>query len=87
MAGGMTFATLSDIAKKWCARFPKSVTQAWQVDCQQGTKIDSCGLAFLLACRRHAKTHDIVLHISGIEAVAAALMQAHGVASVLIEKQ
>ena len=85
MAGALTFETLSDAAKTWCAQFPKATNSLWQIECQQITKIDSCGLAFLLACRRHAKARSITLHLMGIPQNATALMHAQGVASLLTE--
>ena len=86
MAGALTFGTLSNTAQKWCAQFPKAVNPLWYIDCQQVTKIDSCGLAFLLACRRHAKVRNITLNMVGIPKDATALMRAQGLASLLIEK-
>lgn len=86
MAGALTFGTLSNTAKTWCAQFPKAVSPLWHIECQQVTKIDSCGLAFLLACRRHAKARNITLNLVGIPQDATALMHAQGVASLLIQK-
>ena len=86
IAGALTFGTLSDTATTWCAQFPKAVSPLWHIECQQVTKIDSCGLAFLLACRHHAKARSITLNLVGIPQDTTALMHAQGVASLLIQK-
>lgn len=53
------------------------------IDCGSSARIDSAGIAWLLDCVKQSKSQNVHLHIAGLSTQGYALMEAHGVLSII----
>ncbi len=83
LSGEMTFDTLSKHARLFMSDWPKH--DAWVLDCQQLTKVDSAGVAILMNCLAYARRQQLPLSIVGIAEDVVQLMRAQGVQQVFNE--
>ena len=76
----LTMAYVGDVYKKQHASWPKA--GAWHIDLSHTEKLDSAGLALLLAAIRHSQAHKLKLTITQWGADAQLLIAAQGLTDI-----
>lgn len=81
LTGELNLTVLSQQYHELFAQFPKK--GPWQIDCANLSRVDTSGVAFLLACIRHANTHAIRLQIISTHKQLIQLMRVQGVMEII----
>ncbi len=79
--GDLTFAVLSHQYKPLAKAFPSS--GPWEINAARLNHTDTSGIAFLLACVRHAGHQDIAIRLTHLPKKMITLMTVQGVFNLL----
>jgi len=81
LSGDLKIFLLSTELSHWMKQFPKE--GPWKLLLEGVTRMDTGGLAFLLACVKHAKSQQLEVHFKSVPESVWPLARAQGVAELL----